>query len=105
MKDVFLRCNRWLACSSFIVILSNIKANNLRRQGFGGKFEYFGLFVSADFGHGFTAPTCTTFESRQLSGKKRFQIDVIEVWGVGPKPKKVDDDSVSARTGPERRVG
>ncbi|XP_043193320.1 MTOR-associated protein MEAK7-like isoform X1 [Amphibalanus amphitrite] len=66
-------------------------------MGFGGKFEYFGLFVSADFGHGFTAPTCTTFESRQLSGKKRFQIDVIEVWGVGPKPKKVDDDSPPPR--------
>ncbi|KAF0298091.1 TLD domain-containing protein 1 [Amphibalanus amphitrite] len=34
-----------------------------------------------------------TLPNGMLSGKKRFQIDVIEVWGVGPKPKKVDDDS------------
>lgn len=61
--------------------------------GFGGKFEYFGLFLSADFGHGFTAPSCTTFDSRQLSGKKRFEIDTVEVWGIGAEPRKDDDDS------------
>ncbi|XP_037077863.1 MTOR-associated protein MEAK7-like isoform X2 [Pollicipes pollicipes] len=56
--------------------------------GFGGKFEYFGLFISGDFGEGFTAPTCTTFDLRQMSGRKRFQLDALEVWAVGPEPKK-----------------
>jgi len=60
--------------------------------GFGGKFEYFGLFLSGDFGRGFTAPSCTTFNSRLMSGKKRFQVDTLEVWAVGPVPRKPEDD-------------
>ena len=74
-------------------------------QGFGGKFEYFGVFVSADFGHGFSAPSCTTFECRQLAGRKRFDIDTLEVWGVGPEPKKGEEDTVRTWEEGERGCG
>lgn len=62
-------------------------------MGFGGKFEYFGLWISSEFGVGFTAPSCTTFGCRLLSGKKRFSIDCLEVWGVGDEPCTEEEDA------------
>ena len=47
--------------------------------------EYFGLWLSADFGSGHSKakPRCTTYASPMLSASEEFHIDVLEVWGVG----------------------
>lgn len=59
----------------------------------GGQIEYFGLWVSADFGRGHSKarPKCSTFGSPCLSCKEEFEIDVMEVWGIG-RPIVPDDD-------------
>lgn len=60
--------------------------------GMGGQFEYFGLWLDADFGKGHSSESCTTYRGYQmLSGAKNFEINHIEVWGVGPIPA-VDED-------------
>ena len=60
----------------------------------GGQMEYFGLWLSADYGagHSKAKPRCTTYASPMLSASEEFQIDMLEVWGVGPPvfpPKEV----------------
>ena len=64
--------------------------------GFGGQFDYFGLWIDAEFGQGHSRaqPKCITYNSPRLSSQENFQIDYIEVWGIGPKPKPqgVDED-------------
>lgn len=51
----------------------------------GGQHHYFGLWVAADFGKGHSKakPTCTTYNSPQLSAQEEFQFDKMEVWGLG----------------------
>ncbi|XP_051024872.1 MTOR-associated protein MEAK7 [Acomys russatus] len=53
--------------------------------GMGGQHGYFGLWVDADFGKGHSKakPTCTTYNSPQLSAQEEFQFDKMEVWGLG----------------------
>nr|XP_004663505.2 MTOR-associated protein MEAK7 isoform X2 [Jaculus jaculus]XP_044998074.1 MTOR-associated protein MEAK7 isoform X2 [Jaculus jaculus] len=53
--------------------------------GMGGQHNYFGLWVDADFGKGHSKakPTCTTYNSPQLSAQEDFRFDKMEVWGVG----------------------
>ena len=53
--------------------------------GMGGQFDYFGLWLSADFGKGHSRakPKCTTYASKQLSGREDFSIHSLEVWGFG----------------------
>lgn len=53
--------------------------------GMGGQHDYFGLWVAADFGKGHSKakPTCTTYNSPQLSAQEEFQFDKMEVWGLG----------------------
>ncbi|XP_047383329.1 MTOR-associated protein MEAK7 isoform X2 [Sciurus carolinensis] len=53
--------------------------------GMGGQHHYFGLWVDADFGKGHSKakPTCTTYNSPQLSAKENFLFDKMEVWAVG----------------------
>ena len=66
-------------------------------QGMGGQFEYFGLWLDSEYGHGHSKaePTCTTFNSVQLSAKPHFGINTVEVWGVGPdKRRKRKQDEV-----------
>lgn len=58
----------------------------------GGKFGYFGLWIDAEFGQGKGAPTCTTFSSPQLPTNEEFSVHHLEVWGVGPEPKKDEND-------------
>ncbi|XP_054748961.2 MTOR-associated protein MEAK7-like [Lytechinus pictus] len=62
--------------------------------GMGGQFEYFGLWIDQDYGKGHSKakPKCTTYDSPQLSGSENFVIDCIEVWAVGPLPKKKAED-------------
>jgi len=47
--------------------------------------DYFGLWLSADFGmgHSKAKPKCTTFSSPQLSAKEEFKVQQLELWGVG----------------------
>ncbi|CAG7787055.1 unnamed protein product [Allacma fusca] len=56
--------------------------------GMGGKLEYFGLWVDAEFGKGKCSPSCTTFTCPQLSKNQEFNIQALEVWGIGPEPIK-----------------
>ncbi|XP_069312791.1 MTOR-associated protein MEAK7 isoform X1 [Eulemur rufifrons] len=53
--------------------------------GMGGQHHYFGLWVDVDFGKGHSKakPTCTTYNSPQLSAKEHFRFDKMEVWAVG----------------------
>ncbi|XP_014661963.1 PREDICTED: TLD domain-containing protein 1-like [Priapulus caudatus] len=71
--------------------------------GMGGQFEYFGLWLSNEFGKGYSkaGPLCSTYNSPQLSSKTEFEIDVMEVWGTGhgveteeygEKPSILDSD-------------
>jgi hypothetical protein len=55
-------------------------------QGMGGQFEYFGLWLDAEFGKGHCSESCTTYTNyRMLSATKYFEIDHVEVWAVGPE--------------------
>ena len=51
----------------------------------GGQLDYFGLWLSADFGKGHSKakPKCTTYASPRLSAQEEFEVDVLELWGVG----------------------
>eukprot|EP00731_Ephydatia_muelleri_P026055 Em0018g155a len=53
--------------------------------GMGGQLNYFGLWISAEYGtgHSKAAPKCSTYGSPVLSHQDEFHIDVLEVWGVG----------------------
>ncbi|XP_049720551.1 MTOR-associated protein MEAK7 [Elephas maximus indicus] len=53
--------------------------------GMGGQHGYFGLWIDIDFGKGHSKakPTCTTYNSPQLSAKEDFQFHRMEVWAVG----------------------
>jgi len=63
--------------------------------GFGGTLEYFGIWLDAEFGKGKCSPTCTTYESPQLSSTQEFDIDHLEVWAVGPEPTQNEDEKNS----------
>ena len=70
-------------------------------QGMGGRHNYFGLWLSTEFGKGHSKakPTSTTFGSPRLPYSDEFSIDVIEAWGVGNETKDdEDDDEVGAFT-------
>lgn len=41
------------------------------------------------------APSCTTYNSPQLSSSPEFLIDRVEVWAVGPEPIKEDEEGVT----------
>ncbi|XP_070575848.1 MTOR-associated protein MEAK7-like isoform X2 [Ptychodera flava] len=62
--------------------------------GMGGQFNYFGLWLDANFGtgHSKAEPKCRTYDSPQLSKESNFKIDVLEVWRVGPPPPKPDEE-------------
>ena len=47
--------------------------------------EYFGLWLSADYGSGHSKarPKCSTFNSPRLSKEEEFKVQLLEVWGVG----------------------
>ncbi|XP_004437193.1 PREDICTED: TLD domain-containing protein 1 [Ceratotherium simum simum] len=53
--------------------------------GMGGQHDYFGLWIDVDFGKGHSKakPTCTTYNSPQLSAKENFRFEKLEVWAVG----------------------
>ena len=47
--------------------------------------EYFGLWLSADYGQGHSKakPKCSTYNSPRLSKEEDFNVQLLEVWGVG----------------------
>lgn len=61
----------------------------------GGQIEYFGLWLSADYGtgHSRARPKCTTYNSPRLSKDEEFKVQLLEVWGVGD-PVLPDQDEV-----------
>lgn len=60
----------------------------------GGQFDFFGLWIDQEFGigHSKAKPLCTTYKSPQLSKSENFKIEALNVWGVGEKPKKLNED-------------
>lgn len=59
--------------------------------------DYFGLWLSGDFGHGHSKakPQCSTYGSPMLSSSEEFDVELVEVWGVGAPFSP--DDEVRAR--------
>lgn len=55
--------------------------------------DYFGLWIDSSFNHGHSKakPKCTTYGSPQLSADPEFEVDIIEVWGLGPEKKEEED--------------
>ena len=67
-------------------------------QAMGGQHNYFGWWLSTEFGKGHckAKPTSTTFGSPQLSANEDFLIDAVEAWGIGDEPKlDEEEESVS----------
>ena len=64
----------------------------------GGQLEYFGLWLSADYGagHSKAKPQCTTYGSPMLSAAEEFQVDLLEVWGVGSPRVPEEEEEVSS---------
>jgi hypothetical protein len=68
-----------------------VDAGYIYVQGMGGQFEYFGLWLDAEFGKGHCSETCTTYRNyKMLSATKYFEVDCVEVWAVGPEYKSED---------------
>ncbi len=65
--------------------------------GFGGQFDYFGLWIDDSFekGHSKGSPVSTTFGNPPLTSSEEFLIDHVEVWCVNPK--EVDDRYVDPK--------
>ena len=60
----------------------------------GGQLEYFGLWIDAEYGKARCAPSCSSYQSPQLSEKEYFHYDHLEVWAVGEEPELEDEDGV-----------
>lgn len=59
----------------------------------GGQFDYWGLWLSCDYGIGQSSESCSTFRNyTQLSKSKNFRIRNLEVWGVGELSKEEPDE-------------
>ena len=52
---------------------------------------YFGLWLDENFGlgHSKAGPQCITYGSPRLSKNEEFNIDTVEVWGVGIPPETI----------------
>lgn len=73
--------------------LNQGQATLLNGLGMGGQMDYFGLWIDSSFNHGHSKakPKCTTYGSPQLSADPEFEVDIIEVWGLGPEKKEEED--------------
>lgn len=62
-------------------------------MGMGGQHNYWGLWLDCEYGIGECSESCTTYKGYfQMSATKKFTVRNIEVWGVGEKPVKDDDE-------------
>lgn len=67
--------------------------------GMGGQFGYWGLWLDSEYGIGESSESCTTFKGYfQMSATKKFTVRNVEVWGVGEKPVKEDDEEQPSRS-------
>ena len=63
--------------------------------GMGGQFNYFGLFLSSEFGPGSVSKTCTTFRDyTPLASQNEFSFSRIEIWAVD-EPDRVETEQRS----------
>lgn len=61
--------------------------------GMGGQLNYFGFFLSSEFGPGSVSKTCTTFRDYlPLASQLEFNFSQLEVWAVGDRDP-VDSDA------------
>jgi len=61
--------------------------------GMGGQLDYFGLWLDAeDYGKGKCAPSCSSFNSPQVSKEKEFAFSHLEAWGVGEEPQLDEEE-------------
>lgn len=52
--------------------------------GMGGQLNYFGFFLSSDYGLGSVSKTCTTFRDYvRLASHYDFRFTRLEIWGIG----------------------
>ena len=56
-----------------------VKVNYLHVSGMGGQLEFFGLWLDAEYGKGRCAPSCTSYQSPQLSKEEHFKYEHLEV--------------------------
>jgi len=54
--------------------------------GMGGKPGKFGLMLNTDLSSGSSSGNIETFHTIQLTPDSYFDIDHVEVWGLGPEP-------------------
>ncbi|CAH1396794.1 unnamed protein product [Nezara viridula] len=66
--------------------------------GMGGQLNYFGFFLSSDYGLGSVSKTCTTFgDYVRLASQYEFRFTRLEIWGIGepeedsPNSKRTSD--------------
>ncbi|KAJ1643003.1 hypothetical protein J3B02_002243 [Coemansia erecta] len=64
--------------------------------GAGGQLGHFGLWIDSGFVTG-SSDAAATFESRQLSSLRDFEIDAIEAWLVRPTERLDEDDTAGAQ--------
>lgn len=66
--------------------------------------EHFGLWIDQTLtsGHSRAMPLCNTFNSPMLSGKQEFEIEQLDIWGVGSPDVETNGEVSSLRllTGP-----
>ncbi|XP_061196760.1 MTOR-associated protein MEAK7-like [Saccostrea echinata] len=86
--------------------LNQGQATLLNGLGMGGQMDYFGLWIDSSFNHGHSKakPKCTTYGSPQLSADPEFEVDVIEVWALGPEKKNEDSDDEGEQTGTKKSI-
>ncbi|XP_026466572.1 uncharacterized protein LOC113370117 isoform X2 [Ctenocephalides felis] len=60
--------------------------------GMGGQFNFWGFFLSNDYGIGQSCESCTTYKDyQQLSKSKDFKIKNLEVWAVDEEPLSAEE--------------
>ncbi|XP_014294785.1 MTOR-associated protein MEAK7 [Halyomorpha halys] len=69
--------------------------------GMGGQLNYFGFFLSSDYGVGSVSKTCTTFGNYiPLASQYDFRFTRLEIWGIGDP----EDKTASAKAKQDKLV-
>lgn len=54
--------------------------------------DYWGLFVDSSMKFGKVSVSCSTFSDYKQPTSETFEIEDIEVWGVGEKPVSLEPE-------------
>ena len=78
-----------------------VPPNTTHTQGMGGQLDYFGLWLSGDYGRGHSkaSPRCSTYGSPVLSSAEEFEVQLLELWGVGEPLVPEEQASVCVQCG------